>query len=64
MSLTLATKIYKGCIFIWKGQNYLVNDFYDLNDEIELLSVWLVDKEGDFTIWTGHYAEFYESVVK
>jgi len=64
MSKSLITKLYKGCLFIHDGKNYLVNEVRDLDDEKEIISVWLTDSEADFTIFTDSYSEFLEKVVK
>jgi len=64
MSKSLITKLYKGCLFIHNGKNYLVNEVRELDDEREIISVYLVDAECDFEIFTGSYSEFSEKVVK
>jgi len=64
MSKSLITKLYKGCLFIHNEKNYLVNDVFDLDDEKEIISVYLVNAECDFEIFQGSYKEFSEKVVK
>lgn len=64
MSLSLINKLYKGCLFIQNGENYLVNEVRYLDDEKEIISVWLVNAECDFEIFHGSYTDFAEKVVK
>jgi len=64
MSKSLINKLYKGCLFIHNGENFLVNEVRELDDEKEIISVWLTDSEADFTIFTDSYSEFLSKVVK
>jgi len=64
MSKSLITKLYKGCLFIHNGENFLINEVRELDDEKEIISVWLTDSEADFTIFTDSYSEFLSKVVK
>ena len=64
MSLSLINKIYKGCLFIWQNENFLVNEITMVNDEKEIVNALLVTADGELTAITCTVKEFQESVVK
>ena len=64
MSLSLINKLYKGCLFIQDGKNYLVESVREINDTDEKISVWLVTDEADIEIYNGSYSDFIFKVVK
>jgi hypothetical protein len=64
MSLSLINKIYEGCLFIWKGNNYLVKEVTYLTDTHEIVNVTLIDHNGKELAGTFTYQEWKESVVK
>lgn len=64
MSLSLINKLYTGCLFIWKNENYLVNEITVVNDAADIVNAFLVNAKGDYTAITCTVNEFLESVVK
>lgn len=64
MSLSLINKLYHGCLFIDENQNYLIESFYEVDDENQTCKVYLVTADCDFKIWNGTYEEFKTKVVK
>jgi len=64
MSLSLINKLYKGCLFIHNGENFLVNEITVVNDSADIVNAILVNAKGDFVAITCTPKEFLESVVK
>jgi len=64
MSLTLANSLYTGCLFIWKGKNYLFKEFTNIVDEAEIVNAIIIDHTGKELSLVCSYDEFKESVVK
>ena len=64
MSLSLINKLYKGCLFIWQGENFLVNEITVVNDEKDIVNAFLATADGELTVITCTTKEFIESVVK
>jgi hypothetical protein len=64
MSLTLANNLYTGCLFIWKGKNYLFKEFTKIVDESEIVNAIIIDHEGKSLSLICSFDEFKESVVK
>ena len=64
MSLTLANSLYTGCLFIWKGKNYLFKEFTNIVDESEIVNAIIIDHTGKELSLICSYDEFKESVVK
>jgi len=64
MSLTLANNLYVGCLFIWKGKNYLFKEFTKIVDESEIINAIIIDHEGKSLSLICSFDEFKESVVK
>ena len=64
MNLSLVNTLFIGCLFIHNGKNYLVNEVRSLDENNQIIRLWLVDAEADFTALEISYTEFYEKVVK
>lgn len=64
MSLSLINKIYKGTLFLWKDENYLLNEILLLNEEKKIVNARIVNSDGFILGLTCTYDEFLESVVK
>ena len=64
MSLSLANNLYVGCLFIWKGKNYLFKEFTKIVDESEIVNAIIIDHEGKSLSLICSFDEFKESVVK
>jgi hypothetical protein len=59
-----ATKMVKGKLFTWNNKNYLVESVRYLSEDTEEISVYLVDSDADFTIYSGSYSDFYSKLVQ
>ena len=64
MTLTLINKLYKGTLFLWKNENYLLNEILLLNEEKKIVNARIVNSDGFILGLTCTYDEFLESVVK
>ena len=64
MYLSLANKLFQGCLLIWQGKNYLVNEINIINDDQYILVVTLIDHLGNSIPLTCTYDEFKKAVVK
>ena len=64
MSLNLINKLYKGTLFLWKNENYLINEILLLNEEKKIVNARIVNSDGFILGLTCTYDEFLESVVK
>lgn len=61
--ITLNEK-YIGCLFIWRNENYLVNEITELDNAADIVNLFVVNAKGDFMAITCSRQEFLESVVK
>jgi hypothetical protein len=64
MTLSLINKIYKGTLFIWKDENYLLNEILLLNEDAKIVNARIVNSDGFILGLTCSYDEFLEGVVK
>jgi len=64
MTLSLINKIYKGTLFIWKDENYLLNEIFLLNEDAKIVNARIVNSDGFILGLTCSYDEFLEGVVK
>jgi hypothetical protein len=64
MTLSLINKIYKGTLFIWKDENYLLNEILLLNEDAKIVNARIVSSDGFILGLTCSYDEFLEGVVK
>ena len=64
MSLSLINKIYKGTLFIWKDNNYLMNEIILLNEEAKIVNARIVNSDGLILGLTCTYDEFLEGIIK
>jgi hypothetical protein len=64
MSLTLINKIYRGCLFIWLDESYLINEITNVSDEFDIVNARIVNFHGEILALTCTQNEFLESVVK
>jgi len=64
MSLNLLNKLYRGCLFIWLDESYLINEITNVSDEFDIVNARIVNFEGDILALTCTQNEFLESVVK
>lgn len=64
MTLSLINKIYKGTLFIWKDENYLLNEILLLNEDAKIVNARIVNNDGFILGLTCSYDEFLEGVVK
>ena len=64
MTLSLINKLYKGTLFIWKDENYLLNEILLLNEDAKIVNARIVNSDGFILGLTCSYDEFLEGVVK
>jgi hypothetical protein len=64
MSISLINKIYKGTLFIWKDESYLLNEILLLNEDAKIVNARIVNSDGFILGLTCTYDEFLESMVK
>jgi hypothetical protein len=64
MSISLINKLFVGCLFIWKNENYLINEITNVSDEHDIVNARIVNAKGEILALTCNQKEFKESVVK
>lgn len=64
MSISLLNRIYKGCLFIWENENFLVNSILEVDDEDNSVKTHIANAEGELILLFCTVDEFLESVVK
>jgi len=64
MSITLINKLFVGCLFIWKNENYLINEITNVSDKHDIVNARIVNAKGVTLALTCTQNEFKESVVK
>ena len=64
MSLSLINKLYKGCLIIWRNENYLLNEITVINEKSDVVNALIVNADGQIIALTCTQKEFLESVVK
>ena len=62
--LDFLNKTYQGSLLIYKGGNYLVNEFFGYDNSQKLINVYLIDYKGRKNPMTCTYDEFLEDVVR
>ncbi len=64
MSLRLINKLYKGCLIIWRDENFLLNEITVINEKNDIVNALIVNSNGEIISLTCNQKEFLESVVK
>jgi len=62
MSHGLVNKIYQGTLFIWKNENYLINEISIVNEDKDIVNAILVSAKGELIGLSCTIAEFQEGV--
>jgi hypothetical protein len=64
MTLKLINELYRGCLFIWLDESYLINEITNVNDAFDIVNARIVNYAGEILALTCTQKEFIESVVK